>query len=196
MNSSQEFELRIGVYHHPSLKTTQLIEFLQNEANDFLANELPQNLMIRETFIAVFDVITQPQLADPSEYVGFILLYSSSSAETFAFAKECLPLGTGEEFLMVVEMDNTEKKTNQVGTQGEQFCKEQGFLFIRLTLRNPEDLVANLSRNIYMLIENYYYPNEEERQNKVVASYESQVGPSEFVLQYSDSSQKIIATSE
>jgi hypothetical protein len=57
-------------------------------------------------------------------------------------------------------------------------------------------LVANLSRNIYMLIENYYYPNEEERQNKVMASYESQVGPSEFVLQYSDSSQKIIATSE
>lgn len=47
-----------------------------------------------------------------------------------------------------------------------------------------------------MLIENYYYPNEEERQNKVMASYESQVVPSEFVLQYSDSSQKIIATSE
>ncbi len=97
---------------------------------------------------------------------------------------------------MVVEMDNTEKKTNQVGIEGEHFCKDQGFLFIRLTLRNPQDLVANLSRNIYMLIENYYYPNEEERQNKVMANYESQVVPSEFVLQYSDSSQKIIATSE
>jgi hypothetical protein len=93
--------------------------------------------MIRETFIAVFDVITQPQLADVSEYVGFILLYSSSSAETFSFAKDCLPLASGEEFLMVVEMDNTEKKTNQVGLDGEQFCRDQGFLFIRLTLRNP-----------------------------------------------------------
>lgn len=60
MNSSQEFELKIGVYHHPSLKTSQLIEFLENELNEFLGNELPQTLMVRENFIAVFDVVTQP----------------------------------------------------------------------------------------------------------------------------------------
>jgi len=30
MINSQEYELKIGVYHHPSLKTNQLIEFLKN----------------------------------------------------------------------------------------------------------------------------------------------------------------------
>ncbi len=39
--------------------------------------------MIREIFIAVFDVITNPANVDPSAYVGFIVLYSSSSLETY-----------------------------------------------------------------------------------------------------------------
>jgi SHS2 domain-containing protein len=67
--------------------------------------------MIREAFIAVFDVITDPSKVDPAEYVGFIVLYSSSSMETFLFAKNCLPQ-SGDEFLLFVEMDNTEKKSN------------------------------------------------------------------------------------
>ncbi len=82
-----------------------------------------------------------------------------------------------------------------MGQLGEQFCKESSILFIRLTLKNPEDLVANLERSIYLLIENYYYPNEEERQ-KATANYEMQISPSEFVLQYSESEHKIVATSE
>jgi hypothetical protein len=47
-----------------------------------------------------------------------------------------------------------------------------------------------------MLIENYYYPNEEERQKVVTSNYEMQISPSEFVLQYSDSEQKILASNE
>jgi hypothetical protein len=100
--------------------------------------------MIRETFIAVFDVITDPQKVDPAEYVGFIVLYSCGSAETFNFAKQCLPLGSGDEFLLFVEMDNSDKKSNEVRGQGEEYCRERGMLFIRLTLNNPEDLVVNL----------------------------------------------------
>ena len=39
-------------------------------------------------------------------------------------------------------------------------------LFVRLTLYNSDDLVATLNRSIYMLIENFYYPNEEDRQKE------------------------------
>lgn len=116
--------------------------------------------------------------------------------ETYEFARGCLPLGTSDEFLLFVEMDNTEKKSNVVGSLGEQLCREHSLQFIRLTLSNPEDLVANLKRCIYLLIENYYYPNEEERQKVTTSSYEMQISPSEFVLQYSESEQKIIASSE
>ena len=41
--------------HHNSLKTEQLRSFLNNESNDFLANELPQSLMIREIFTSSFE---------------------------------------------------------------------------------------------------------------------------------------------
>jgi hypothetical protein len=54
--------------------------------------------------------------------------------------------------------------------------------------------VNTLNRNIYFLVENYYYPNEEERA-RPTASYEVQASPSEFMLQYSESEQKIVATS-
>lgn len=83
-----------------------------------MGNELPQTLMVRENFIAVFDVVTQPEKADSSQYVGFLPLYSSSSMETYEFARGCLPLGTSDEFLLFVEMDNTEKKSNVVGALG------------------------------------------------------------------------------
>jgi hypothetical protein len=49
-------------------------------------------------------------------------------------------------------------------------------IFIRLNLYNSEDLVNNLNRNIYLMIENYYYPNEEERQRPSV-SLEIQTTP-------------------
>ncbi len=30
MNSHQEYELKLGVFHHPKLKTDQLIKFIEN----------------------------------------------------------------------------------------------------------------------------------------------------------------------
>lgn len=193
MNSQQEYELRIGVYHHPTLKTSQLIEFLQNESNDFLSSELPQNLMVRETFYASFEVLGRGESIDLNEFIGIIVLYSSSSLETFEYARECLPAELGSDtFALLVEMDNSEKRLNVVGSSGEELGRSRGVGFIRLTLYNSEDLVATLTSSIYLMIENYYYPNEEERQR---SNIDVQT-PNEFVLQYQDSQQKIVATSE
>lgn len=75
-------------------------------------------------------------------------------------------------FLIIVEMDNTEKQANAIGEEGLNLCKKMGYQFVRLTLYNSEDLVTCLHRNLYELIENYYYPNEEERPSK--KNYESQ----------------------
>lgn len=55
-------------------------------------------------------------------------------------------------FMIVVEMDNTDKKTNAIGDEGERLCKKYGYQFIRLNLYNSEDLVACLHRNLYELI--------------------------------------------
>ena len=44
------------------------------------------------------------------------------------------------------------------------------------------------------MIENYYYPNEEEKQ-RPTSNFEVQATPSEFVLQYSQSEQKVVASS-
>jgi hypothetical protein len=78
-----------------------------------------------------------------------------------------------------------------VGTDGEELCNQSGLLFVRLSLYNSEDLVANLNRSLYLLIENYYYPNEEERNHR---NLDIQDLPNEYVLNYSDSENKIIAT--
>lgn len=62
-------------------------------------------------------------------------------------------------FMIVVEMDNTDKKTNVIGDECERMCLTKGYQFVRLTLFNSENLVTLLHRNLYELIENYYYPN-------------------------------------
>ena len=49
-------------------------------------------------------------------------------------------------------MDNTDKKTNLIGEEGEKMCKKSGFQFVKLTLFNSEDLVALLQKNLYELI--------------------------------------------
>jgi hypothetical protein len=113
--------------------------------------------------------------------------------ETFEYARECLPAELGSDtFALLVEMDNSEKRLNVVGSSGEELGRSRGVGFIRLTLYNSEDLVATLTSSIYLMIENYYYPNEEERQR---SNIECQTA-NEFVLQYQDSQQKIVATSE
>lgn len=38
MSNQEEYELRIGVFHHPSLKIEQLCSFLNSECDDFLKN--------------------------------------------------------------------------------------------------------------------------------------------------------------
>ena len=64
-------------------------------------------------------------------------------------------------FMVIVEMDNTEKKSNAIGDEGARLCEKHRYQFVRLTLYNSEDLVTVLHKNLYELIENYYYPNEE-----------------------------------
>ncbi len=56
-------------------------------------------------------------------------------------------------------MDNTDKKLNAIGDEGEKLCKKLNMLFIRLSLYNSEDLITSLNQSLYYLIENYYYPN-------------------------------------
>lgn len=75
-------------------------------------------------------------------------------------------------FLIIVEMDNSDKQTNAIGDEGQKMCAKMGYQFVRLSLYNSEDLVSSLHKNLYELIENYYYPNEEERPSK--KNYESQ----------------------
>lgn len=62
-------------------------------------------------------------------------------------------------FMIIVEMDNSDKKSNAIGDEGERLCKKNGYQFVRLSLYNSEDLVTCLHKNLYELIENYYYPN-------------------------------------
>ena len=62
--------------------------------------------------------------------------------------------------MIFVEMDNTEKKTNAIGEEGENMCKRYGYQFVRLSLSNSEDLLNSMNKNLYEMIENYYYPNE------------------------------------
>ena len=69
-------------------------------------------------------------------------------------------------FMIVIEMDNTDKKTNCIGDEGERMCLSKGYQFVKLSLFNSEDLVALLHKNLYELIENYYYPNEELKPSK------------------------------
>ena len=38
---------------------------------------------------------------------------------------------------------------------------KHGLLFIRLNLYNSDELVNNLNRSIYLMVENYYYPNDD-----------------------------------
>ena len=84
---------------------------------------------------------------------------------------------------------------NVVGAEGEQLAHKKDLLFIKLNLYNSDELVNNLNRNIYLMVENYYYPNEDDKQ-RPSASYEVQASPSEFMLDYHDQEQKIVATSE
>lgn len=39
-------------------------------------------------------------------------------------------------FMIIVEMDNTDKKTNIVGDSGEKLCEKNGYQFSRLSLYN------------------------------------------------------------
>ena len=197
MSSEQEYELKIGVFHHASLKTTQLLEFLSNETSDFLSSELPQSLMVRETFYANFQTLLPNSPYDRTEYVGFILLYNSSSPETLQYAQDCAPeySESSDDFTLLVEMDNSERKMNVVGEEGEEWGRRNGMLFVRLTLYNSDDLVATLNRSIYMLIENFYYPNEEDRQREQPAPG----GPSqgqEFTIDYHPREQTVTASQE
>jgi hypothetical protein len=66
---------------------------------------------------------------------------------------------------------------NVIGPEGERLAQKNDLLFIKLNLYNSDELVNNLNRNIYLMVENYYYPNEEERQ-RPSASYEVQASPS------------------
>jgi len=49
---------------------------------------------------------------------------------------------------------------NVVGSEGEVIANNLGLVFVRLNLYNSDELVNNINRNIYLMIENYYYPNE------------------------------------
>lgn len=69
--------MKLAVSHHPDLKTDQLIEFLQNESNEFLSNELPCSLT-KDRFVTIFESVPKGPI-DYNEYVGLLLLYSSSS---------------------------------------------------------------------------------------------------------------------
>jgi hypothetical protein len=55
-------------------------------------------------------------------------------------------------FLIFVEMDNTEKKTNAIGDEGEKICERNNYQFVRLTLYSSEDLLNCLNKNLYELI--------------------------------------------
>jgi hypothetical protein len=52
-------------------------------------------------------------------------------------------------FLIIIEMDNSDKKTNAIGDEGEKLCAKNGYQFVKLTLYNSEDLVACLHKNLY-----------------------------------------------
>lgn len=163
MADTQEYELKLAVSHHPSLKTQQLIEFLENESNEFLSNDLP-NSLTQDRFVTTFEPLSKQAKDDEfSEYVGIVLLYSSGSQDSYEFMKKNIPdrQYLADMFLIIVEMDNSDKQANAIGDEGEKMCQKMGFQFVRLTLYNSEDLVSALHRNLYELIENYYYPNEE-----------------------------------
>ena len=98
-------------------------------------------------------------------------------------------------FRIVVEMDNSEKHMNVIGQEGELLALKNNLLFIRLNLYNSDELVNNLNRSIYLMVENYYYPNEDDKLKQSV-SYEVQASPSEFAFQYNDEEHKIIAEDE
>lgn len=51
--------------------------------------------------------------------------------------------------MVIVEMDNTEKKTNAIGDEGEKMCARLNYQFVRLTLENSEDLLNAMNRNLY-----------------------------------------------
>ena len=51
--------------------------------------------------------------------------------------------------MIMVEMDNTEKKTNAIGEEGESMCKRHGYQFVRLSLHNSEDLLTSMNKNLY-----------------------------------------------
>ena len=72
---------------------------------------------------------------------------------------------------------------------------KHGLLFIRLNLYNSDELVNNLNRSIYLMVENYYYPNDDEKQKESV-NFEIQANPDEFELNYDDKYHKIIAEEE
>ena len=55
-----------------------------------------------------------------------------------------------------------------MGNDGENLCKKEGLIFIKLSIENSEDLVTQINKSLYELIENYYYPNEEDRQIKEI----------------------------
>ena len=52
-------------------------------------------------------------------------------------------------FMIIIEMDNTDKKSNAIGDEGMKLCEKHGYQFVKLTLYNSEDLVTILHRNLY-----------------------------------------------
>jgi hypothetical protein len=65
--------------------------------------------------------------------------------------------------MIIVEMNNSDKKVNVIGNEGEKFCQKFGYQFVKLSLYNSEDLVNCMHKNLYHLIENYYYSNNDEK---------------------------------
>ena len=116
MSSQEEFELRMGVFHHVTLKIDQLCDFLTSECDDFLKNELPQSLLIQELFTSSFEPIQTHDNIDIQEFIGVIVLYTSSSHDSFTYAKESLALtdDLDNSFRILVEMDNSEKQMNTI----------------------------------------------------------------------------------
>ncbi len=93
-----------------------------------------------------------------------MLIYSTSSDQSYQYylknVQSILQMDIGDLFIITVEMDNSDKQANVIGNSGEKFCTKNGLQFVRLSLYNSEDLITLINKNLYELIENYYYPNE------------------------------------
>ncbi len=83
--------------------------------------------MVRESFYAYFQTLQPNEPYDRTEYVGFILLYNSSSMETLKYVRDYSPNpDSADDFILLVEMDNSERKGNMVGEEGQEWSQSSG----------------------------------------------------------------------